>query len=217
MTTASYRLDSICGNLIERLEGARRTWRADPESAARGLRRVAVEQLDRVLADYEEMYDGAAWPDTVRREVLETFLPRYTRLAIDHNHLEERGYDAWRNGDPIARLIGGLVALSAAGVLVRVVHHPASLVAFVVALAVPFVPEIRRFYFRRQYGQLLQEVVDDMSRIQAELDRYPAAHGKKSPFLALAPDLEPDPPSTSDGPASTTDGDRRRPSPQKEQ
>ena len=189
MTTPSYRLDTICGNLIERLEGARRTWRTDPEGAAAGLERIAAEQLNRILDDYEDIYDGPAWPNTVRREVLQTFLPRYVRLAIDHNRLEERGYDAWRSGDPIARVVGGLVALGAAGLVVRVVHRPAALIAFAVAMAVPFIPEIRRFHYRRRYGQLLQEVVDDMGRIQDELDRYPAVRGAKQAPLSLAPDL----------------------------
>jgi hypothetical protein len=180
MTAPSYRLDTICANLIERLEGARRTWSGDPDGARRELTRIADEQLTRILAEHDELVDTPGWSALARREVMETFLPRYLRLAVDHNALEERGYDAWRQGDPIARIVGTVVSMTVALGCVRLVHHPAALVLVPVALAVPFVPEIRRLHFRRKYRVLLQEVVDDMGRIQGELDRFPAGAGADS-------------------------------------
>ena len=173
MTAPSYRLDTLALNLIERLEGARRTWATDPETARTELARIAGEQLERILAEHDELIDTPGWSETARRELTETFLPRYLRLAVDHNALEERGYNAWRRGDPIARIVGGVGAITAALAFVRLVHHPAALVAVAFALGVPFVPEIRRFFFRRRYRLALQEVVDDMARIQGELDRFP--------------------------------------------
>lgn len=175
MTAPSYRLDTIALNLIERLEGARRTWATDPDAARTELSRAADEQLARILAEHDEFADNPGWSATARREIRETFLPRYLRLAVDHNALEERGYNAWRRGDPIARIVAGVAAIGAAMAFVRVVHHPAAFVGLAVALAVPFIPEIRRFHFRRRYRAELQGVVDDMARIQGELDRFPAA------------------------------------------
>lgn len=175
MTAPSYRLETLALNLIERLEGARRTWSTDPDTARRELGRIAHEQLDRILAEHDELVDTPGWSAAARREMLETFLPRYLRLAVDHNLLEERGYDAWRRGDPIARIVAGGAAIGAAMAFVRVVHHPAALVGLAVAMAVPFIPEIRRLHFRRRYRAELQDVVDDMARIQGELDRFPAA------------------------------------------
>jgi hypothetical protein len=192
MTAPSYRLDTIALNLIERLEGARRTWSQDPAAAERELSRIAAEQLDRILAEHDEILDTPGWSATARREVLETFLPRYIRLAVDHNALEERGYNAWRRGDPIARIIGGGAAITLAMAVARLVHHPAALVGFAIALCVPFIPEIRRFHFRRRYRAELQLVVDDMARIQGELERFPAAEAP--PAAAPSPEAARVPP-----------------------
>lgn len=175
MTSPSYRLDTIALNLIERLEGARRTWATDPDTARTELSRTADEQLERILAEHDELIDTPGWAATARREIRQTFLPRYVRLAVDHNALEESGYNAWRRGDPIARIVAGGAAVAAALAFVRVVHHPAALVGLAVAMAVPFIPEIRRLHFRRRYRAELQAVVNDMARIQGELDRFPAA------------------------------------------
>jgi len=183
MTAPSYRLDTLALNLIERLEGARRTWATEPDAARSELTRIAREQLVRMLAEHDELMDTPGWSDTARRELLETFLPRYLRLAVDHNALEERGYNAWRRGDPVARVVGGVAAISAAMVLARLIHHPMALVPFAFALCVPFLPDIRRLHFRRRYRIALQEVVDDMARIQGELDRFPAAMPDDGPAM----------------------------------
>lgn len=192
MTAPSYRLETIALNLIERLEGARRTWATEPEVARTELSRAANDQLERILAEHDEIIDTPGWSEVVRREIQQTFLPRYLRLAIDHNALEERGYNAWRGGDPIGRIVGGLAAVTAAMVLVRLVHHPGALVGFAIALAVPFIPEIRRVYFRRRYRAALQQVVDDMARIQSEIERFPAA-GVSSPVAPEAIRVPPPP------------------------
>jgi hypothetical protein len=189
MTAPSYRLDTIALNLIERLEGARRTWATDPDAARVELSRTADEQLERILAEHDEFIDTPGWSEIARREIRETFLPRYLRLAVDHNALEERGYNAWRRGDPIARILAGGAAIAAAMAFVRVVHHPAALVGLAVAMAVPFIPEIRRFHFRRRYRSELQDAVNDMARIQGELDRFPAAEAESpaAPEAARVP------------------------------
>ena len=184
MTALSYRLDTLALNLIERLEGARRTWATEPDAARGELTRIASEQLARMLAEHDELMDTPGWSDMARRELLETFLPRYLRLAVDQNALEERGYNAWRRGDPVARVVGGVAAISAAMVLARLIHHPMALLAFAFALCVPFLPDIRRLHFRRRYRSALQEVVDDMGRIQGELDRFPVAAPDDAPVAS---------------------------------
>ncbi len=172
MPPTPYRLDTVAASLIERLEGARRTWIGQPEEAQAGMQRIAEDALDRVVREHDEIMGEGSWGTELRRELLETFLPRYVRLATAHNALEADGYGAWRQGDPAARVLGTGIALLAALVLERVLHHPVTLLAFVFALFVPVLPEIRAWHYRRQYTKQLQEVVDDMGRIQAELERY---------------------------------------------
>ncbi len=173
MTVASYRLDQVCADLIERLEGARPTWANDRDGAQRAFRKIATEHVDTVIAEHDEMVGTPGWGALLRREVMETFLPRYTRLALDHNQLEAAGYHAWRKGDPVSRLILTFVALSAATAAYRVLHSPLTLGLFVLAFVVPFAPELRRGWHRRRYSGLLQEVIDDMGRIQDSLDKAP--------------------------------------------
>jgi len=185
MSPSPYRLDVVSANLIERLEGARPTWIGDAAAARDGFRRIAAEQVDTVVAEHDELMGDRPWGRLLRREVMETFLPRYTRLALDHNMDEGAGYHAWRRGDPVARVLATFVGLAVAELLYRFTHHPLSLGVFVLALAMPFLPEIRRGWYRRRYRSLLQEVVDDMGRIQDSLE---AAPPKDIPELAAEPE-----------------------------
>lgn len=173
MPPSSYRLDVVSANLIERLEGARPTWIGDAAAAEAGFARIASEYVATVVAEHDNLMGTPGWGALLRREVLDTFLPRYTRLATDHNEDEGAGYHAWRRGDPVARVLATFVALSCATLIYRITEYPLSLGLFVVALAVPFLPEIRRGWFRRRYRGLLQEVIDDMGRIQDSLDAAP--------------------------------------------
>ncbi len=173
MTIASYRIDRVCADLIERLEGVRPTWQNDQAGAERTFRQLAREHVDTVIAEHEDLVGTPGWGDLLRREVMQTFLPRYTRLALDHNQLEAAGYHAWRRGDPVARVLMTFAALAVAVLAYRVFHHPLTLMLFVLAIGVPFAPELRRGWHRRRYAGLLQEVVDDMGRIQESLDRAP--------------------------------------------
>lgn len=175
MASSSYRLDSVTVTLIERLEGARPTWIGDEAHAREGFRRIVEEHVDSLVAERQEILGPEPEGEAMRREVLETFLPRYTRLAIDHNADEEAGYHAWRRGDPVARVLGTLFAFALVAIFYRAVHHPAALLLLITALTVPFVPELRRAWYRRRYRALLQETVDDMARIQLSLESRPPA------------------------------------------
>ncbi|MEL6347751.1 MAG: hypothetical protein AAFV53_31890 [Myxococcota bacterium] len=187
MPPSSYELDTVAANLIERMEGARRTWQGDPDAAAAGLSRIAEESIDRVSREYDAIMGSAdGWPAVLRRELMETFLPRYIRLATEHNALEADGYGAWRGGDPVARIIATAGAILGALAIETIFRHPITLILLVAALFVPLMPEIRAWYHRRRYVRLLQEAVDDMGRIQSELDRYVTDDGYTRDHLEQA-------------------------------
>ena len=170
MVISSYRLETIAAHLIEQLEGRRRAYADRPEALDDAARRVVDEALDTIEGEYGEVMGGDLAP--VRREIHESFLPRYSALARDHNALERRGYHAWRKGDPIARVVGFVLALVLASVFTRVVHSPVALVGYAAALMVPFTPELRAMFYRRRYQAELQSLVDDMARIQKQLGAY---------------------------------------------
>jgi hypothetical protein len=172
MTASSYRLDTVAAHLVERLEGARPSYQDRPDDAVAAFARIADLELDRIVAEHDEIIGEQGVGDLLRREIHETFLPRYLRLAHDQNLLEVAGYRAWRGGDPIARAVTTVMSLLVALTVVRVVHHPVMMLAFVAVALVPFLPELRRWYYRRQYARFLQEAVDDMGRIQDRMDVY---------------------------------------------
>jgi len=174
MTVSSYRLETVATNLIEQLEGRRRSYQERPEEWGPVAARIADEVLDKVAHEYNEVMGESAVPARLRREIHDTFLPRYLSLSKDHNILERQGYHAWRNGDPIARVVGFLIAFFAVTVISRVIPvGPVVIFGYLGALAVPFVPDIRAFYYRRGYMGELRNLVEDLSRIQHQLDELP--------------------------------------------
>ncbi len=170
MAPPSLRVDALAVRLIERLEARRKTWRGSPEVAFARLEGVGRDQVDQLVSELDELGAGERYADSARRALLEDFLPRYLRLALEQNALEEAGWRTWRGGDPVARLAGGAGALVLALVLMRFVRSPVVLIAFAAAFVVPFLPEIRSIWYRWQYQRALQGVVNDVSRLQAELD-----------------------------------------------
>lgn len=187
MPPAEYQLDTVAVNLIDRMEGSRRTWVDDPEAARAGFRRIAEEGLERVTREYQSIMGEDGWSTMLRREILETFLPRYTRLAIAFNTLEAGRFGAWRGGDPASRVALTLAALLAAFALRRVLmFHPITYFFYLAAVLTPVMPEIRGWYHRQQYQRELQEAVDDLERIQRELERYTEAEGYTDARLEAA-------------------------------
>jgi len=187
MPPSEYQLDHVAVNLIERMEGARRTWIDDPDAARAGFRRIADESIARAVAEYEGVMGADGWGDVLRREMTETFLPRYTRLALAHNDREAGRFGAWRGGDPVGRIVMTVGALLLAMVLRRIfMMHPVTFLFYFLAVLTPVMPEIRGWYYRRQYEAELQVVVDDLQRIQGELDRYAGPEGYTDTRLEAA-------------------------------
>lgn len=182
MVPSDFRLDTVSVRLVERLEGARRSYLDRPEQAPQAFGRIAEEFVAGAAAEAAEYADGAEFPTVLRREILETFLPRYTRLALEHNALERGRFGAWRGGDPLARVVGGGAAAVAAILASRFLPAPLAAIAWAFALSVALLPELRAIWFRRRYQRDLQALVDDMGRIQDNLEHYqPRAQVGASP------------------------------------
>ncbi len=181
MVPSDFRLDTVSVHLVERLEGARRSYVDRPEEATPAFRRIAEELVADAASEVQEYSDLPEYPVVLRREVLETFLPRYTRLALEHNALEKRRFGAWRQGDPIARLISTGAAVFAAAIFSRFMPSVFAAVAWLFVFLVALMPELRATWYRRLYKRDLQAVVDDMARIHDHLDVYtPSARAADS-------------------------------------
>lgn len=181
MSAPDYHLDRISVDLIERLEGARRTWAHQPELAPAGLRRAAEEMVDRVVAEHNEIFGVLPQSEVLRKELLETFLPRYVHLALAQNAVELRGFGPWPGRELLSRIVFTMMGLFFSTIFDLATHHPLGIAFFGLALLAPFSPELHALAHRRRYATRLQEVVDDMGRIQAQAERYTLAEVSKAP------------------------------------
>ena len=176
MIPSEYKLDFIVARLIERLEGTRRSYRHEnPEGAESAFARIADEHLEAALGEYREvaMSDHPELHETfIRREVKETFLPRYTRLALEANASEANGFGLGAMGGILGRLLFGLLALGCLLILPKTGFIKTFLGLLPFVLALPFLPDLLRFLFQRKHRRELTEIVADMNLIQERIEDY---------------------------------------------
>ena len=181
MVAKSYRLDTVAAHLIERLEGARRSYLDRPEALDDAAKRIVAEALAEVLSEMADVMDDPAHAERISTEMHETFLPRWLQLAKLQNELEASRFDTWRRGDIVFRLVAFFVPLLIALAATRALHSPVVALAFIVPILVPFMPELRAWQATRRHQGALQAIVDDLERIQAQLDAYQPALSFEDP------------------------------------
>lgn len=174
MVPTSYRLDTLAVLLIARLEPTRRA-HEDEDGALEAYRGIVEDAARGVANECRDTYGDLDQAARVEREAVATFLPRYARLAAKQNAEEARGYGFAFGDGPLARVGATLFAFAGAALVSRVIHHWVDVLFFVAACAVPLIPEIRVAWSRRRYAAALQELADDLGRLQdAEQDLAPA-------------------------------------------
>ncbi len=181
MVAPSYRLDTVAAHLIERLEGARRSYLDRPEELETAGRRIVEVALGEVLSEMAEVFADSIHAEHLRREMAETFLPRWLKLARLQNDLEGTRFDTWRQGDLVFRTVAFIAPLLVAIAATRLLHSPVAALTYLVPVLLPFLPEIRAWQAARRYQRALQEIVDDMERIQKQLEAYQPALSLEEP------------------------------------
>lgn len=172
MSPPSYRLDTIAAQLIERLEGTRRAWVDRPDAAKEAVPRISAEAAAAWARECRAVMGDTAQAARLEREITDSFVPRYTRLAITQNAAEAKGYGVASSGI-IARVLATACSIVISDVMVRVVREPFGLPFLVLPFFVLLFPEIRAAWLRRQYAAALQQVVDDLGRVQDAVDQLP--------------------------------------------
>jgi hypothetical protein len=174
MIPTDYRLEHVTVRVIDRLEGARRSFAADKERAAAEFRRIAEEMVEAAIGEYgavavEEPSAHAAF---LRREVLDTLIPRYTRVAVDMTAREDSGYGAGFFANPAGRVALAGLALVVAFFEFKAGGARLGVTGVALFAILPFVPDALRYLWRRRHEHNLQEIVNDMARIQTQSDAY---------------------------------------------
>jgi len=154
MIPSEYRLEQVTARLAHRLEGTRRSFIGDKHGAAAAFERVANEVVDHAIAEFRS--DGFVdHPDEhaafLRREVMQTFLPRYTRMATQMNHREASGFGLGFLYGAVGRVVLVMAALAMVALLFRSPGSPVfTLLAMVPLFFGPFVPDfVSPFALRR--------------------------------------------------------------------
>ena len=168
MVPHDYRLDAVAARLIERLEGARPT-HTDPAAAEAAFRAVAENHVAAAIAEYRAVApeDPEAHAAFLRREIGQTMLPRYVRLATRMTRAEQGGYGFGPLAGPI-----GTPALAVAAfavfffVLRRLLGWWETWPLLALDATLPFWPLASAWLHVRRHRADLEGLVDDMARIQ---------------------------------------------------
>ncbi|HHO51114.1 MAG TPA: hypothetical protein ENK18_09655 [Deltaproteobacteria bacterium] len=168
MVPSDYRLDHVTARLIERLEGARRTFGDDERAARAAFEETASAHIEAVIAEYRALAfeEPSAHAAFLEREVLQTALPRYVRLAVQMNRAEAEGFGFGWLAEPLGRF--ALVGVAAVGLLlmVRLAAAPLMWPLLLFDLSLPLWPSIGAWLGGRRYTNQVVQIVDDMARIQ---------------------------------------------------
>jgi len=175
MIPTEYRLEQVVARLIERLDGARRSY-DNPDLMRAEFERIADEHVRGALGEFREvgMVDEPQHHEEfLANEVSETFLPRYLKLAEEMNFAERRGFGMGALAKPLGRI--GLVVATLMLVWfleLRFIRLPVIWPVMFVTLSLPFWPDIAGWLHRRRYLASLQSVLADMSWIQEQAGAY---------------------------------------------
>jgi hypothetical protein len=186
---SSLRLDTLALALVERLEASRKSWVGNEEAAQEAIRRIVHEGASAVAAECREVYGDNTHAARILAEAENTFLPRYTRLALEENQAESRPY-ALVPGSILPRLPATFAAFIAAELLARRFPGGWGLVAFSLPFVAMLWPEIRGLFGRKRYRDSLQELVNDMGRIDhalAALPEHDSANTAAAPAESSVP------------------------------
>jgi hypothetical protein len=194
---SSYDYGNVLFAVLQECEHKRRALL--PNEAEARLREIAREKLALIREGYEELGGTPDYWQELEREVLETALPQYVPAASEQNRLEKTGYDVWRQGDPAARALFGLLGLVLGAVIIALPWIPIfeDAFAFLLAALGIFYPEIKKAYFDVGHSRLLNRLIVQAEKYQREeagryvsearLQKELDAVGGKAPARALTP------------------------------
>lgn len=169
MIPSEYRLDTVVAGLVERLEGTRPTHGLDPDKASTAFREVAVRHVEAAVTEFKDNAvdgDPEVHAAFLRREVVETLLPRYTRLAVEMTRAESGGFGFRALAGPLGvPVLMGVAALGLV-VLLRLAGWWEAWPLLALDLSLPLWPTVVTALYRRRYRQQLEDLVADAARIQ---------------------------------------------------
>lgn len=179
MAPSSFRLDTLAANLIERLEPVRRAHLDAPETARAAMERTTRELAGNVANECRNVLGDEAQAHRIEAEAVETFLPRYARIALEQNKVERREAITPSNL-LVQRLVPLVFGIFASRFLAIAAPGPWDIAFFFVPLLALFWPEWLGALARRRYLAELQEIADDLGRLQDADEKLTPAPSEES-------------------------------------
>lgn len=164
---ADYDYAQVVYVVLQECEHRRRGF--DEADFEREVRACAAEKLAEVKATYDEFGGSEPYWEELQREVEEVVLPQYVTAASHVTELERNNFEIWRGGDLAARFIFAMIGLLIGSIIVRMPLFPIAEDMFAIALMVAgfLYPDLKRFMFQRRYMKVLNRLVADSARYQA--------------------------------------------------
>ncbi|HEY0512778.1 MAG TPA: hypothetical protein VGH73_12785 [Thermoanaerobaculia bacterium] len=163
---SSYDFGNVLFAVLQECEHKRRALL--PNEAEARLREIAREKLALIREGYEECGGTLEYWQELEREVLETALPQYIPAAAEQNRMEKTGYDVWRQGEPAARAVFGLLGLVIGALIIALPWIPIfeDAFAFLLAALGVFYPEIKKAFYDVGHSRLLNRLIAHAERYQ---------------------------------------------------
>jgi len=165
---SSYDSGNVLFAVLQECEHRRRALL--PNEAEARLREIARAKLAEIRESYDECGGTAGYWEDLEREVLETALPQYILAAVEQTRLEKSNYDLWRQGDPAARALFGLIGLVIGGIIIAIPWIPIFEDAFAFALAAAgfLYPELKKTAFDFRHARTLNRLITKAERYQKD-------------------------------------------------
>lgn len=165
---SSYDFGNVLFAVLQDCEHKRRALL--PNEAEGRLREIARGKLAEIRESYQECGGSEEYWQELEREVLETALPQYIPEAIQQSGLEKSNYDLWRQGDPAARALFGLLGLVIGGLIIAAPWIPIfeDTFAFLLAAAGFLYPEIKKSYYDLRHSRQLNRLILQAEKYQKE-------------------------------------------------
>jgi len=140
----------------------------DPADFEEGIETFAREKLKQIKAAYDEFSGSKAYWDALEKEVMETVVPQYTEPAAIITTLERSSWNVFRGGDIAARFAFAFCGLVIGSIIIAIPWIPIfeNMFAFGLTVAAFFYPDIKRYFYERQFSKLLNRLVVESARYQ---------------------------------------------------
>lgn len=133
-----------------------------------GIESCAREKLGQIKGAYDEFSGAKSYWEALEKEVMETVIPQYREPALIVTSLERSSWNVFRGGDVAARVAFALCGLIIGSLIIATPWIPIFEDMFALATTAGgfFYPDIKRYYYERQFAKLLNRLVAESSRYQ---------------------------------------------------